>query len=189
MIQSKKRWQVERPDEQLVQQLQNDLQLSAIAAKILVARGCETSAHAESLLNMTEASVYDPFLMHGMDEAVARIEQALDNGEKILVYGDYDADGVTSTTVMLNVLLDLGADVTFKIPNRFLHGYGPSEELFREAHAEGVQLIITVDNGISGIEPIRVAKELGMDVIVTDHHEPWEELPPADVILHPRVPE
>ena len=189
MIQSKKRWQVERPDEQLVQQLQNDLQLSAIAAKILVARGCETSAHAESLLNMTESSLHDPFLMHGMAEAVARIEQALDHGEKILVYGDYDADGVTSTTVMLNVLLDLGADVTFKIPNRFLHGYGPSEALFREAHAEGVQLIITVDNGISGIEPIQVAKELGMDVIVTDHHEPGEELPPADVILHPRVPE
>ena len=189
MIQSKKRWQVERPDEQLVQQLQNDLQLSAIAAKILVARGCETSAQAESLLNMTEANIHDPFLMHGMAEAVARIEQALDHGEKILVYGDYDADGVTSTTVMLNVLFDLGADVTFKIPNRFLHGYGPSEELFREAHAEGVQLIITVDNGISGIEPIRVAKELGMDVIVTDHHEPGEELPPADVILHPRVPE
>ena len=189
MIQPKKRWQVERPDEQLVQQLQNDLQLSAIAAKILVARGCETSSQAESLLNMTETSVYDPFLMHGMAEAVARIEQALDNGEKILVYGDYDADGVTSTTVMLHVLLDLGADVSFKIPNRFLHGYGPNEQLFREAHEEGVQLIITVDNGISGIEPIRVAKELGMDVIVTDHHEPGEELPPADVILHPRVPE
>ena len=189
MIQSKKRWQVERPDEQLVQQLQNDLHLSAIAAKILAARGCETSAHAESLLNMTETSVNDPFLMHGMAEAVARIEQALENGEKILVFGDYDADGVTSTTVMMHVLLDLGADVSFKIPNRFLHGYGPSEELFREAHAEGVQLIITVDNGISGIEPIRVAKELGMDVIVTDHHEPGEELPPADVILHPRLPE
>lgn len=91
MIKSKKRWQVERPDEQLVQQLQNDLQLSALAAKILVARGCETSAHAESLLNMTEATLHDPFLMHGMTEAVARIEQALDNGEKILVYGDYDA--------------------------------------------------------------------------------------------------
>ena len=91
MIQSKKRWQVERPDEQLVQQLQNDLHLSAITAKILAARGCETSAHAESLLNMTETSVYDPFLMNGMAEAVARIEQALENGEKILVYGDYDA--------------------------------------------------------------------------------------------------
>ncbi|MGE7673927.1 single-stranded-DNA-specific exonuclease RecJ [Lysinibacillus sp. NPDC094403] len=189
MILSKKRWQVERPDAKLVQTLQNDLQLSAIAAKILAARGCETTADAESLLNMTEASIHDPFLMHGMAEAVARIEQALENGEKILVYGDYDADGVTSTTVMLNVLLDLGADVSFKIPNRFIHGYGPNEELFREAHEEGVQLIITVDNGISGVEPIRVAKELGMDVIVTDHHEPGDELPPADIILHPRIPE
>ncbi|MED3800954.1 single-stranded-DNA-specific exonuclease RecJ [Lysinibacillus xylanilyticus] len=189
MILSKKRWQVERPDAKLVQTLQNDLQLSAIAAKILAARGCETTADAESLLNMTEASIHDPFLMHGMAEAVARIEQALEKGEKILVYGDYDADGVTSTTVMLNVLLDLGADVSFKIPNRFIHGYGPHEALFREAHEEGVQLIITVDNGISGMEPIRVAKELGMDVIVTDHHEPGDELPPADIILHPRIPE
>ncbi len=180
---------MERPDAQLVQALQNDLQISAIAAKILAARGCETSAAAESLLNMTEVNIHDPFLMHGMAEAVARIKQALENGEKILIYGDYDADGVTSTTVMFNVLLDLGADVSFKIPNRFLHGYGPNEALFREAHTEGVQLIITVDNGISGIEPIRVAKELGMDVIVTDHHEPGEELPPADIILHPRVPE
>ncbi|WP_374965797.1 single-stranded-DNA-specific exonuclease RecJ [Lysinibacillus sp. RS5] len=189
MILSKKRWQVERPDAKLVQTLQNDLQLSAIAAKILAARGCETTADAESLLNMTEVSIHDPFLMHGMAEAVARIEQALENGEKILVFGDYDADGVSSTTVMLNVLLDLGADVSFKIPNRFIHGYGPNEELFREAHEEGVQLIITVDNGISGMEPIRVAKELGMDVIVTDHHEPGDELPPADIILHPRIPE
>lgn len=189
MILSKKRWQVERPDAKLVQTLQNDLQLSAIAAKILAARGCETTADAESLLNMTEASIHDPFLMHGMAEAVARIEQALENGEKILVYGDYDADGVTSTTVMLNVLFDLGADVSFKIPNRFIHGYGPNEALFREAHDEGVQLIITVDNGISGIEPIRIAKELGMDVIVTDHHEPGDELPAADIILHPRIPE
>lgn len=90
---------------------------------------------------------------------------------------------------MLNVLLDLGADVSFKIPNRFIHGYGPHVDLFREAYDEGVQLIITVDNGISGIEPIRIAKELGMDVIVTDHHEPGDELPPADIILHPRIPE
>ena len=90
---------------------------------------------------------------------------------------------------MLNVLLDLGADVDFMIPNRFTHGYGPNEELLRQAYEQGVQLIITVDNGISGIEPIRVAKELGMDVVVTDHHEAGDVLPPADVILHPRVPE
>lgn len=189
MIESKKKWYVQRPDQEIVQKLQDELKISAIAAKILVARGCETIEAANSILNMTDEAIHDPFTMHGMSEAVNRIEQALQNGEKICVYGDYDADGVTSTTVMMNVLLDLGADVIFKIPNRFEHGYGPNEVLFRQAHAEGVQLIITVDNGISGHEPIRVAKELGMDVIVTDHHEAGETLPQADVILHPRVPE
>lgn len=189
MIESKKKWVVQRPNEQSVQQLQDELNISAIAAKILVARGCNSPESAKSILHMTEKAVHDPFQMHGMQEAVDRIEQALENGEKICVYGDYDADGITSTTVMLNVLLDLGADVIYKIPNRFKHGYGPNEALFREAHEEGVHLIVTVDNGISGHEPIRIAKELGMDVIVTDHHEAGETLPPADVIIHPRVPE
>ncbi|MER2190210.1 MAG: single-stranded-DNA-specific exonuclease RecJ [Solibacillus sp.] len=189
MIQSKKQWLISEPDEQLVKQFEKELPISTIAAKILTARGCETVEQAKKLLTIDHACYYDPFLMHGMQEAVARIEEALDSGQKILVYGDYDSDGITSTTVMLNVLMDLGADVEFMIPNRFTHGYGPHEELFRQAHANGVELIITVDNGISGIEPIRVAKELGMDVIVTDHHEPGEVLPNADVILHPRVPE
>lgn len=189
MIESKKKWYVQRPDEQSVKKLQDDLKISAIAAKILVARGFKTAEEANGILHMTDEAIHDPFLMHGMRQAVDRIEQALEQGEKICVYGDYDADGITSTTVMLNVLLDLGADVIFKIPNRFEHGYGPNEALFRQAHEEGVQLIITVDNGISGHEPIRIAKELGMDVIVTDHHESGETLPPADVIIHPRVPD
>lgn len=184
-----KKWVIQRPNEQHVEHLQKQLKLSPIAAKILVARGCQTVEQAQKILSMDEQAIHDPFLLHNMDKAVARIEQALEAGEKILIYGDYDADGITSTTVMLHTLLDLGADVDFVIPNRFAHGYGPNEQLFREAHEKGVQLIITVDNGISGIEPIRVAKELGMDVIVTDHHEAGEVLPPADVIIHPRVPE
>ncbi|MFF5996878.1 single-stranded-DNA-specific exonuclease RecJ [Lysinibacillus sp. KU-BSD001] len=189
MIESAKKWIVQRPNAHVVQQLQKNLGISAIAAKILVARGCTSEEQAVSLLQTDERHFHDPFAMHGMEQAVARINQALEEGEKIVVYGDYDSDGITSTTVMLNVLLDLGADVDFMIPNRFTHGYGPHEELFRQAYENGVKLIITVDNGISGIEPIRVAKELGMDVIVTDHHEAGDVLPPADVILHPRVPE
>ncbi|MFP3918163.1 single-stranded-DNA-specific exonuclease RecJ [Lysinibacillus telephonicus] len=189
MIESKKKWIVQQPNENDIARLQNDLHISSLAAKILVARGFTSSEDAKSILHTNEKNLHDPFLLHGMKEAVERIEVALENGEKILVYGDYDADGITSTTVMLNVLLDLGANVDFCIPNRFTHGYGPHEELFRKAYEDGVQLIITVDNGISGIEPIRIAKELGMDVIVTDHHEAGEELPPADVIVHPRVPE
>ena len=189
MIQSQKLWTINEPNEQLVKHLSEKLNISTITAKILIARGCETVEQARPLLTIDTAAYHDPYLMAGMAEAVARIEQALENGEKILVYGDYDADGITSTTVMMNVLLDLGADVEFMIPNRFMHGYGPNVDLFKEAHEKGVQLIITVDNGISGIEPVKVARELGMDVIITDHHEPGPELPDANVIIHPRVPE
>ncbi|PYF08844.1 single-stranded-DNA-specific exonuclease RecJ [Ureibacillus chungkukjangi] len=189
MIQSTKKWVVEQPNEDLIKQLQKELNISSLAAKILAARGYTTVEKAQKIINMDSSNLHDPYLLNGMKEAVERIEEALNNGEKILVYGDYDADGITSTTVMMNVLLDLGADVEFCIPNRFSHGYGPNEELFRKAYNDGVQLIITVDNGISGIEPVRVAKELGMDVIITDHHEAGEVLPPADVIIHPRVPE
>ncbi|TSI03248.1 single-stranded-DNA-specific exonuclease RecJ [Lysinibacillus sp. BW-2-10] len=189
MIKSEKQWMIQQPNEQQIATLQNELNITSLAAKILISRGYETPTKAKVILHMNESHLHDPYLLNGMKEAVERIEEALNQGEKILIYGDYDADGVTSTTVMMNVLLDLGADVDFCIPNRFTHGYGPHEELFKKAYEDGVQLIITVDNGISGIEPIRIAKELGMDVIVTDHHEPGDVLPPADVIIHPRVPE
>ncbi|MEK3766513.1 MULTISPECIES: single-stranded-DNA-specific exonuclease RecJ [unclassified Solibacillus] len=189
MIQSQKVWKIEEQDEQLIKQLSSQLNISSIAAKILIARGCEDSEQAASLLKIDESQYHDPFLMAGMEEAITRIEEALENGEKILVYGDYDADGITSTTVLMNALLDIGADVSFVIPDRFTHGYGPNEELFRKAYADGVNLIITVDNGISGIEQVKVARELGMDVIITDHHEPGDVLPDANVIIHPRIPE
>ena len=189
MIKSQKLWTINEPDEQLIKNLQSQLNISSIAAKILIARGCESVEQAQPLLKIDDSQYHDPYLMAGMAEAIARIEQALDNGEKILVYGDYDADGITSTTVLLNALLDLGADVDFVIPNRFIHGYGPNETLFREAHANGVQLIITVDNGISGIEQVKLARELGMDVIITDHHEAGDVLPDANIIIHPRIPQ
>lgn len=188
MIQSKKQWQINTLDEAVVATLQNGLGLSTMAAKILAARGFTTVEAAKKWLHMDDSAMHDPFLLHGMDDAVFRIEQALEEDEKILVYADYDADGVTSASVMLSVLYDLGADVMFKIPNRFKHGYGPHIDLFQEAYDEGVRLIITVDNGISAVDQVRFAKDLGMDIIITDHHEPGEVLPEADVILHPRVP-
>lgn len=189
MIATEKRWRINRPDEQLVNEMQKELKISSIAAKILVARGFTKIEEARAFLSIDERAVHDPFEMHGMKEAVERINKAIQYKEKILVYGDYDADGITSTTVMKTVLQDLGADVEHIIPNRFTDGYGPSERLFREAYTKGYQLIITVDNGIAGNHEVQVAKDLGMDVIVTDHHEPSETLPPADVIIHPRHPE
>lgn len=187
MIESTRKWEIQNPDELFVQKLQRELGISSLSAKILASR-VQTIDEAKHIFYTDDTHLHNPFMLSGMKEAVERIELALNRGEKILIYGDYDADGITSTTVMLNVLLDLGADVEYEIPNRFIHGYGPHEELFRKAHERGVQLILTVDNGISGIDQIRLAKELGMDVIVTDHHEPGNELPPADVIVHPRIP-
>lgn len=189
LIQSKKRWNIQRINEDIVKHLQKELHISSAAAKILVAKGIETKEEASKIIYSSEKNLHDPFLLHGMKDAVLRIQQAIENKEKILVYGDYDADGLSSTAVMLTTLRDLGANVDFRIPNRFLHGYGPNEELFQKAFEDGVKLIITVDNGISGVQQVKLAKQLGMDIIVTDHHEPPEILPEADVIIHPRVPE
>lgn len=187
MIQSQKRWRISRPDDQLVTALEQALSIPSVCAKVLVSRGFESVADAKEFLYVTEEQIHNPFLLDGMDALVARVHRAIDAGERIMIYGDYDADGITSTSIMMKTLESLGADVLFKIPNRFIDGYGPSERLFKDAFDEGVTLIITVDNGISGLNQIQFAKDLGMDVIVTDHHEPGEELPVADIIIHPSL--
>src|SRR5690606_31521085 len=125
----------------------------------------------KKFMALDPSGIHNPYLMKDMDIAVERIRQAIESQEKIMVYGDYDADGVTSTTVMMTVLEDLGADAIFKIPNRFKHGYGPNKELFQQAFDEGVKLIVTVDNGISGIDEVAFANDLGMEVIISDHHD------------------
>ncbi|MGI2326491.1 single-stranded-DNA-specific exonuclease RecJ [Planococcus sp. YIM B11945] len=189
MIESKKRWRLTTPDHETVQTIQNQLSISSVLAKILVTRGIATADEARSFMKMDSGSVHNPYLMKDMDIAVERIHQAIENGEKIVVYGDYDADGVTSTTVMMTVLQDLGAEVSFMIPNRFKHGYGPNNELFQQAHDEGAKLVVTVDNGISGIEQVDFANSLGLDVIISDHHDIGETMPNALAIIHPRHPE
>ncbi|WP_203333099.1 single-stranded-DNA-specific exonuclease RecJ [Planococcus beigongshangi] len=189
MIESKKRWRLTEPDEQAVQSIQRELAISSVLAKILVTRGIGTAEEARAFMATDPSAIHNPYLIKDMDIAVERIRRAVDNQEKILVYGDYDADGVTSTAVMMTVLQDLGADVSFVIPNRFKHGYGPNKELFQQAYDNGVQLIITVDNGISGIEQVDFAVGLGMDVIISDHHDIGQTMPNALAIIHPRHPE
>ena len=112
----------------------------------------------------------------------------LNDKEKIAIYGDYDADGVTSIAVLSTALEQLGADVFFVIPDRFEHGYGPHKDLFQEIYNKGASVIVTVDNGVSGIDEVAFAKTLGMKVIITDHHEAGETWPDADAIIHPRHP-
>src|SRR5699024_966967 len=136
-----------------------------------------------------EELFHDPMLLSDMKKAVSRIHKVIENSEKILVYGDYDADGVTSTTILVKTLESLGAQVGWYIPNRFTEGYGPSEGAFRNAHDEDVTLIITVDNGVQGHHEIDIANELGIDVIVTDHHEFGSTKPNAYAIVHPMHPD
>ncbi|MDN4607111.1 single-stranded-DNA-specific exonuclease RecJ [Sporosarcina highlanderae] len=188
MIESMKTWTVNRPDEHIVNLFMNELNIPSIHAKILVSRGITDVEQAQSFLHMNTSCLHDPFLLFDMEKAVTRIMQAIGSNEKITVYGDYDADGITSVTVLTTALEQIGANVDFRIPNRFEHGYGPNIELFNEIHNAGTSLIITVDNGISGHEAIAYAKSVGMDIIVTDHHEIGEELPIADAIIHPRHP-
>ena len=132
---------------------------------------------------------YDPFLMHDMQKAVDRINEAIENEEKILVYGDYDADGITSTVLLVETLISMGANVSSYIPNRFEEGYGPNKEAFTKIIDSGITLIITVDNGIAGVEEVDLANELGCDVIVTDHHKIQDTIPNAYAIIHPEHPE
>ncbi|MCG7345039.1 single-stranded-DNA-specific exonuclease RecJ [Sporosarcina sp. ACRSL] len=188
MIEPMKTWTINRPDEKIVNTFMEELSIPSIHAKILVSRGFSSVEEAKSFLHMEDRCLHDPFLLFDMEKAVERIRLAIDREEKITVYGDYDADGVTSVTVLTTALERLGANVGFAIPNRFKHGYGPNVELFDELYQAGTSLIITVDNGISGIDAIAYAKSVGMDVIVTDHHEIGEELPAADAIIHPRHP-
>lgn len=162
---------------------------SELFAELLWNRNIHTLEEFSKLMKANIDELHDPFLMHDMDKAVERIQTAIMEGQPILVYGDYDADGITSTSIMLETLEMIGADVHYVLPNRFIHGYGPNKDLFAEKINEGIQLIITVDNGVAGNEAIDYANAQGVDVIVTDHHEMPPVLPDAYCIIHPRHPE
>ncbi|MDQ0214590.1 single-stranded-DNA-specific exonuclease [Oikeobacillus pervagus] len=189
MLKSKTRWIVRETKHEMAKQLSGDLKISPLLASLLINRGMSDTESARYFLFEKGESFHDPFLLKGMDVAVERIKRAIENNEQILIFGDYDADGVSSTSVMMTVLTELGANVEFYIPNRFTEGYGPNEGAFRWAHSIGVDLIITVDTGIAAIGEAGLAKELGIDLIITDHHEPGPELPEALAIIHPKHPE
>ncbi|WP_099362030.1 single-stranded-DNA-specific exonuclease RecJ [Fredinandcohnia onubensis] len=188
MLQSKTRWKVNDYNQTNANLLVKELQVTPLVASLLVNRGLTTVQEAREFLEPDLLEFHDPFLLDQMDTAIDRINTAIKNEEQILVFGDYDADGVSSTTVMVTALKEKGANVEFYIPNRFTEGYGPNETAFRWAKSEGISLIITVDTGISALHEAEVAKELGIDLIITDHHEVGPELPVATAIIHPRKP-
>jgi single-stranded-DNA-specific exonuclease len=174
-----KRWIVASPiTPEINDELKNAGVESAMLRQLLSRRGVHTALQAQQYLN-AEGSLYDPFLLKDMQIAVDRILSALQQGEKIVVYGDYDTDGITATALLVQWLRFLKGDVQEYIPDRFTEGYGLNLEAMQTLRDLGVQLIITVDCGIRSIAEIALAKELGMDVIVSDHHWPEAELPPA----------
>ena len=187
MLKPKTRWNVQSADEEKVAALANELHITPLVATLLVNRGLDTIESARSFLFVKNQTFHDPYLLKDMDKAVNRIKEAIRRKEKIRIFGDYDADGVTSTTVMVTTLTKMGADVDFYIPNRFTEGYGPNPGAFRLAADQGVKVLISVDTGIAALEEARLARELGMDYILTDHHEPGPELPEAYAIIHPKI--
>ena len=188
MTKARYQWSIPRQTIEIDKQIIKKFNISPLLEKALVSKGYTTQTDIEHLLSKEEL-FHDPMLLSDMEKAVSRIHKAIENSEKILVYGDYDADGVTSTTILIKTLESLGAQVGWYIPNRFTEGYGPSEGAFRNAHDEDVTLIITVDNGVQGHHEIDIANELGIDVIVTDHHEFGITKPNAYAIVHPMHPD
>ena len=181
-------WIYPNYDENFIKELES-YSISKNIAKILNARNITDMTSVKKYFSDEYEEGYDPFLMHDMQKAVDRINEAIENEERILVYGDYDADGITSTVLLVETLISMGANVSSYIPNRFEEGYGPNKEAFTKIIDSGITLIITVDNGIVGVEEIDLANELGCDVIVTDHHKIQDTIPNAYAIIHPEHPE
>ena len=160
-----------------------------LLSELLVSRGVDTPEKAAALLERERALSYSPFLMKDMDKAVARIHRALADGERMAVFGDYDVDGITSTVLLVDYLRGKGADCLKYIPRRVEDGYGLGKEALRSLWERGVTLVITVDCGITGVEEARFAREIGLDLVITDHHECREVLPEAEAVVDPRRPD
>lgn len=164
--------------------------LDPVAAKLLYERGIHSQEELHSFIQPSLEDLHDPYLLHDMDKAVERIRRAIEDYEQILIYGDYDADGMTSASILKETLEEMGAEVQVYLPNRFTDGYGPNQSVYKYfIEQQGISLIVTVDNGVAGHEAIAYAQEMGVDVVVTDHHSIQETLPNAYAIVHPEHPE
>jgi single-stranded-DNA-specific exonuclease len=180
------RWEPIDCDDSAVQTLSDTLRIAPIVARLLCQRGFTDPEQASRFLNPSLDHLHDPMALADMSLAVDRVLGAIARKERIAIHGDYDVDGVTSTVILRRALELLGADVVHFIPERLKDGYGLQAVAVERLHADGVALIISVDCGIRGAEAARRARELGVDLIVTDHHEPDVELPPALAVINPK---
>ncbi len=179
----------EEPEPQLVVDLAEATSLPPMIVKILVNRGLTTTEGIDRFLNPDLTDLKDPFSMAGMEAGIDRVTSALYENEKIMIYGDYDVDGITATSLLYQVLNKLGGQVDFYLPNRLTQGYGLSTDGINKARDKGVTLIITVDTGITAVEEVLYAREQGIEVVVTDHHEAGVAIPDAYAIINPKQPD
>ena len=178
-----KKWQICETDKEKVNELKSKYNISELLATILVNKNITTQKEINEFLNPTRNDFFDAFLMNDMDIAIKRIKKAIENQEKVIIYGDYDVDGITSITVLKSFLKDVGLDVDYYIPNRLEEGYGLNKNAIDEIAKKEYKLMITVDCGISAIEEVDYANSLGIEVIITDHHEPGDEIPKALAVV------
>ena len=180
---NRKKWVVSPCDRDAAAAIAESCGVEPFAAFLLCSRGMTDEFEIESFLYDTD--LIDPYTLPDMEKAVERVNQALENGERITVFGDYDCDGVTSTALLYSYLSSRGANVDYYIPDRSGEGYGMNLGAIDQLKSRGTNLIITVDNGISAVEEIAYAKALGIDVVVTDHHRVGETLPDAVAVVDP----
>ena len=178
-----KKWQIYQVENQKVEELQTKHNINKLLAIILVNRGIIDENQIEKFLKPKRSDFYNPYEMPDMETAVKRIVKAIENKEKTIIYGDYDVDGITSVTVLKSFLEERGLEVAEYIPNRLEEGYGLNKNAVEEISKQGYTLMITVDCGISAIEEIKYANQLGIETIITDHHEPGNELPKAIAVV------
>jgi len=183
------RWLIPTIDSQAVARLSAALNIAPLAARVLVRRGFADPAEAHRFLEPSLDDLHDPFRMLGMQPAVDRLRKAIQGGEKILIYGDYDVDGTTSVVLLTKAVQIAGGSAAYHVPHRLKEGYGMRPEVVETAAAQGVTLIISVDTGIRAAEVVARGNQLGIDTIVTDHHLPDTALPPAVAVLNPNQPD
>lgn len=174
------------PDPDLLQDISSKVGLDRTVTKILFNRQIDSVETIRQFLQPSLSDLADPYTMFGMDKAVIRILEALQSNEKIMVYGDYDVDGITAASLLYLILNKLGAQVNYYLPNRLVEGYGLSVDGIKEAVAKGVTLIISVDTGVTAVEEVKYAASLGIECIITDHHEPGEILPEPVALVNPK---
>jgi single-stranded-DNA-specific exonuclease len=183
-----KRWHIQPHDQAIVAGIERSARVSSIVARLLAARGLTDPAAVRSFLDGTMADLRDPELLPGVAAAADRILAAARAGRKIVVYGDYDADGMCATAILAGCLEAIDASASWYVPDRFEEGYGLNGDALQTLAARGASLVITVDCGIASVAEAHRARELGLELIITDHHSFADALPEADVLVHPRLP-